>query len=305
MNNRRVWWDCLAKTMTQTFRGGRKPVDLRYDHAADRRKKLLKRVREARYCNFAELSRELGVSQMTVRRDIDRLAEQGLVRAVRGGVSVVAHEPSPGLQPGTDFAIRARKNPAAKRAIGRRAVAMIEPASIVAVDAGTTALEIVRFMPPTLRISMVTHSLPAMALPRPDCAIEVIGLGGVLHPETQAFAGPTTIANLEELRVHAIFLGASAVRDGMMYCGNHFDAMTKRALINAADKVVLVVDASKFQMTAMVQVAPLDEVDTVVVDDAIESEVRAAIEAMNVDVIVAPTERDDADGSPDRRGEGL
>jgi len=182
---------------------------------------------------------------------------------------------------------------------------MIEPASIVAVDAGTTALEIVRFMPPTLRISMVTHSLPAMALPRPDCAIEVIGLGGVLHPETQAFAGPTTIANLEELRVHAIFLGASAVRDGMMYCGNHFDAMTKRALINAADKVVLVVDASKFQMTAMVQVAPLDEVDTVVVDDAIESEVRAAIEAMNVDVIVAPTERDDADGSPDRRGEGL
>ena len=290
--------------MAQTFRGESKPLDLRYDHAADRRKQVLKRVREARYCNFAELSRELGVSEMTVRRDIDRLAEQGLVRAVRGGVSVVAHEASPGLQPGTDFGIRAGKNPGAKRAIARRAVKMVEAASIVAVDAGTTTLEVVRFMPPNLKISMVTHSLPAMALPGPDSGIEVIGLGGVLHPETQAFADPTTIANLEELRVHTLFLGASAVRDGNMYCGNHFDAMTKRALIKISDKVVLVVDASKFRTTAMVQVASLDEVDAIVVDDAIDLKTRDAVEAMNVEVIVAPTEPGNAGESPDVRGEG-
>lgn len=260
--------------------------DLRYDHAADRRKQILKQVREARYCGFAELSEGLGVSEMTVRRDIDRLAEQGLVRAVRGGASVVAHEPSPGVQPGTDFGIRASKNPDAKRAIARRAVEMVAAASIVAIDAGTTALEIVRLLPPGLRISMVTHSLPAMAVPSPTSGVEVIGLGGVLHPETQAFAGPTTLSNLEELRVNTLFLGASAVRDGIMYCGNHFDAMTKRGLMNVADKVVLVVDASKFRATAMVQVAPLEEVDAVVVDDAMDPETRAAIESMNVEVIV-------------------
>lgn len=290
--------------MTRTFRDENKRRALRYDHAAERRRELLKRVREARYCNFAELSGELGVSEMTVRRDIDRLAEQGLVRAVRGGVSVVAHEPLPELQPGTDFSIRARKNPGAKRVIARRAVEMVKPASIVAIDAGTTTLEVVRLMPPGLRISMVTHSLPAMAVPRPDSGIEVISLGGVLHPETQAFAGPTTIANLEELRVHTLFLAASAVRDGIMYCGNHFDAMTKRALMEAADKVVLLVDASKFRTTAMVQVAPLAEVDAIIVDDAIEPEDREAIEAMDVELIVVPTDRSAADESPDGRGRG-
>jgi DeoR family fructose operon transcriptional repressor len=113
-----------------------------------------------------------------------------------------------------------------------------------------------------------------------------------LHPETQAFAGPITVHALSDLRAHTALLAATSVRDGAMWCTNTFDSATKRALIAAADRVVLLVDSSKFSITAAMKVTELGAVHTVITDDGIEPASRAMCEAAGAEVVLVPAARD-------------
>jgi DeoR/GlpR family transcriptional regulator of sugar metabolism len=253
--------------------------DLRYRGAVARRERILDLVRESGFRTAAELSEALGVSQMTVRRDIHQLAEEGLVRSGYGGVSSIV--PPVG---GVDFQLRAQANLEAKRAIARHAARYVlerRPA-VVALDAGTTVFEVLGHIPDGQRFTIVTHSLPVLTALSSREDIEVVALGGVLHAETQAFAGPATVAALEHIRVGTVLLAASAVRDGTMYCGNPFDAETKRALTRAADEVVLLADATKFSLPAVFPVGPVSEVDVVIVDDALSAAERESLERAGV-----------------------
>jgi DeoR/GlpR family transcriptional regulator of sugar metabolism len=256
---------------------------MRYESAPSRRTQILNLVREAGFCSAAELSRKLSVSEMTVRRDIRRLADDGLARAVHGGISTVTALLGP-----VDFQFRASQRLAQKRAIARRALDLLEPGSVVALDAGTTTLEVARQLPPDFRATLVTHSLPVIAALAARSSLELIGLGGALHIETQAFAGPLTLGALGDLRVHTLLLGATSVRDSAMWCTNTFDSATKRALIRAADRVVLLVDSSKFSVTAMMKVAELSEIDTLITDDAIDPKQRALCEPAGIELITVP-----------------
>jgi DeoR/GlpR family transcriptional regulator of sugar metabolism len=265
---------------------------LRYQSAPERRARILEVLRERSYASAAELSGEFGVSKMTIRRNIQRLASEGAARAVRGGISVVPHDRSGGDygSMGTDFSIRTRKMAAAKREIARAALQLIKPESTIALDAGTTTLELARLLPTDMRLRVVTASLPAMVALADRSGIETIGLGGVLRREPQAFAGPPTIAALRELHIHQAFLAASGIRDGQMLCGNLWDSETKRTLVEVSEELILVADSSKFGLSAMTRVGPLSALRTLVVDDGIEEQDRRCVEAAGVSVIVtSPT----------------
>jgi DeoR/GlpR family transcriptional regulator of sugar metabolism len=252
-----------------------------YDTAPDRRTRILDLVRENGFCSASELSSILKVSEMTVRRDVRQLAGEGLVRVVHGGVSAITTVLGP-----VDFRLRATQQLDAKRAIARCAVDRIHSGTVIALDAGTTTLEVARQLPSDLRLTVVTHSLPAMAILAGRAATDVIGLGGNLHRETQAFAGPETIRSLSQIRVNTLLLAATAVRNSAMWCTNSFDAETKRALIASADRVILLVDSSKFETTALMRVAALDAIETVITDDGIEPDTQAALVRNGQDVVV-------------------
>lgn len=231
----------------------------------------------------------LNVSEMTVRRDFRRLSDQGLVRQVHGGVSALTTVAGP-----IDFRLRATQHEDAKRAIASRAIELLQPGSVVGLDAGTTTLEVARQLPADLRLTVVTHSLPAMGAFTARPSIEVIGLGGHLHSETQAFSGTMTLAAIAEIRMNMLLLAMTAVRAGDMWCTNTFDADTKRALIGAADRVVLLADSSKFGATAVMRVAPLGGVRTVITDDGLDAEARRDIERLGIEVMVVETRSDSA-----------
>ncbi len=266
---------------------------LRYQSAPERRARILEIVRTMSHRSAAELSDELGVSEMTIRRDIALLAAQGSARAVRGGISRLPNDAM-----GTDFGVRARQQTSAKRRIAAAAAALVRPDTSIALDAGTTALELARALPMTMRLTVVTPSLPAMLelAGRPE--LELVGLGGILHPESQAFAGPPTLSALRSLRVQQAFLAASAIRDGEVLCGNLWDSETKRTFLEVAEQVVLLADASKFERSAMTRVGPLSAVDVLIVDDAIRPDDRARVEDAGVTVIVAGGDGVPADEDP-------
>ncbi|GAA1224723.1 DeoR/GlpR family DNA-binding transcription regulator [Pseudonocardia alaniniphila] len=258
---------------------------LTYGFAQSRRDRLLTLLQEQGFCATTELVRYLGVSDMTVRRDVQKLADEGLVRIVHGGVSVL---PPGALQGSGRFDERSTRMAAAKRAAGRLAASRVRPGDNLALDAGTTTLEVAKALPTFSALTVATHSATAIAelMERDD--VTVIGLGGVLHHETRSFAGTSVLRAIKELQVGTLYLAASGVGPRGVFCANDFDAVTKRALIEVAREVVLVVDSSKFDMQApMVRVCGLDAVGSVVVDDGIHDESRQMLERKGVTLEVA------------------
>jgi DeoR/GlpR family transcriptional regulator of sugar metabolism len=268
---------------------------LRYRDASARRTALAELVQQQGFCRVPELSEQLGVSRITVRRDIALLEQHHLVRSTHGGVMALsAAGPGSPAGPGTHFRLRSAAHTEAKQAIGRKAIEYVNRHATgpLGIDAGTTGFQAARFIVPDAPLTVVTHSLPVMTELAQRPLVEVVGIGGVLHPETQAFAGPPTVAGYAGLRLGTVLLTASAVRDQMMLCGNAFDAETKRQMMAVADQIILLVDASKFDAIAPFQTAELSRVDVVVIDDQAPSAVLESLEAQNLRVLVAQLDED-------------
>jgi DeoR/GlpR family transcriptional regulator of sugar metabolism len=136
----------------------------------------------------------------------------------------------------------------------------------IAVDAGTTAYAVVQGLPDSFRGTVVTHSIPVMQLMLARGLGRVVGLGGELLPESQAFIGPRTVDAVAGLRVQTLLLGAAAVDEQGTYVSTDNERPTKLALMSIADRVVLLVDSSKFLASAPVHLCGWDEISAVVTD---------------------------------------
>ncbi|AWS41761.1 DeoR/GlpR family DNA-binding transcription regulator [Streptosporangium sp. 'caverna'] len=253
----------------------------RYTSAPERRERLVQFIGEQGYCTIMELSKAFAVSEMTIRRDVMRLAEQGKVRGFRGGVGSLSKQE----MEGSDYRLRDMKMADAKRAIALEAIEMVGVGSVIAIDAGTTARQVAELLPPDRNVTVVTHSFPVVSSLIGRAGTEVMCLGGLLHPESLSFDGPATLAAISNLRVETLFLAASGVGERGAFCGNGFDAITKRALIEVAERVVLLADSSKFYASAMVKICDWEAIDRIVIDDGISEEQQRMLEQQDVDVV--------------------
>jgi DeoR family transcriptional regulator, aga operon transcriptional repressor len=247
-----------------------------------RRTQILSQVEQQGYCTITELSETFGVSDMTIRRDIRRLVADGQLRSVHGGVTAL----SPTAMVGTDFSARASQMKSAKTAIAERAVEFLPASGAIALDAGTTTLELARMIPASRHLHVVTHSLAVINTLARHEYVEVTCLGGRLNPRSQAFGGPTTATAIDDIRVKQLFLAATGITAGGVYCGTDFEAVTKRALVNGADEVVLLADSSKFQTSAMVRACPLEAVDVIITDNGVSADARRYLSKLDAEVIV-------------------
>ncbi len=249
--------------------------ELRYNAAPQRREEILRRMRVAGHVSAPDLSVDLAVSERTVRRDLQKLAELGLAELVYGGALV----PGGGVAPGSPFVARSRACAGQKRAIAELAMRFVEPGSTIGVDAGTTTLALARLLPQTRDVTVVTHSLPVMAALGERSDVDLIGVGGLYHPATQTFTGPDAVAAIRRLRVHTFFLAASGLRRRGAYCGTPLDAEVKQAFIGVAERVVLLADSSKLRQTAPVPICDYERLDALVTDDGVTEDDRAYLAA--------------------------
>jgi DeoR/GlpR family transcriptional regulator of sugar metabolism len=238
------------------------------------------------FCTITELATALGVSEMTVRRDIEQLATDGQVRKVHGGVTVLTQEV---LNP-SDFTARATQMSDAKQAIARVALNFVVPGSTICIDSGTTALEVARLLPSGRGLTVVTQSVPVITalMTRPGTHVRV--MGGDLHPETQDFAGETTIEAIRRQRFDVLFLAAGGVTSRGVFCASDHEALVKRSLIEAAQRIVLIADSNKFDGPAMVRVCGLEALSQAIVDDAISEDHAGLLRSAGVPLTVASAE---------------
>lgn len=246
-----------------------------------RRVEIIRRLRAAGFLSVTSLTQQLGVSDMTIRRDLRRLERTGDLRVVHGGASL----PEGSLST-VDFAHRGGRETSAKRHIGRLALDLVRPGATIAVDAGTTAFELAEALPSDFHGCVITHSIPVLHRMVQLPSSRVIGLGGELLADSRALVGSLTMAALSGLHAEVLFLGAAAVNPRGVFIATDHERPTKTALMEISDRIVLVADHTKFSAAAPVRLAPLERLDVLVTDLPLKPVMAHAMQEARVDVLV-------------------
>ena len=249
--------------------------------AEARRRRIVEHVRADGFGSVSVLAQLLSVSEMTIRRDIRRLDARHLLRQVHGGANAVLDAGE-----GIDFRLRASRMADTKQAIASAALQYVTPRATIALDSGTTTLELARQLPGDARLLVATHSLPALTVLARSEGIDVVSLSGAFQRHTQSFAGPMAVSAIRTLRVETFFMGTTSIRDGFMYVGSSFDAQTKLALMDVCDRVILLVDSSKFSATALFPIASTQRLDLVITDSEAPPEAVSELRASGVEVVL-------------------
>lgn len=256
--------------------------------AAQRQTAILKRVQALGGVRVRELVRELGVSDMTVRRDLEALAKRGLVEKVHGGATAVRSLAT--NEPG--FEAKSTQNEQEKDAIARRAAAFVSPGSAIALSAGTTTWRMAQHLLEIPDLTVVTNSIPvADILYRSGTALRqtVILTGGVRTP-SDALVGPFAVAAIRSQNFDQLFLGVHGMSaDRGLTTPNFMEAEVNRALVDAARSVIVLADHTKWETIGLSTVCSLEEADVLITDDGLELGARALIRAEVSELIVVAT----------------
>lgn len=233
----------------------------------DRHLRILAAVRDRGFVTVADLCAMLGVSEATVRRDLDALSKAGQLRRLRGGAGDVKGtiQPERDLRSFTEVAASAT---GAKGAIGKRAAELIEDGDVIGLDSGTT----VAAMCPHLRdrsLTVVTASLAVVQALESAASIDLLVVGGLLRANYRCMVGTWAEAMIQQIRMDKVFLGTSGVAaDGAVLDSTPSEVPIKRALLSSSASAFLLADAEKFPGSGFLQVCPADRFDAVVTDAA-------------------------------------
>ncbi len=254
-----------------------------------RRAAIVREVMANQIVRVSELSAKFGVSEVSIRRDLTKLEEQGLLTRIRGGAVRVSHELL--LQPfGERMRLRARE----KEEIGHMAASLIESGDRIILDSGTTVLQVAKHIPQTAietgELTIITASFPAFCQLARYEQIHLLILGGIYLFDYQTLVGPQTVANLQRLHVDKLFLGA----DGLTFSkglttANILEAEVTRAMVEAAARVIVVADSSKIGKVGFTTIIPLTEISTLVTDGNAPADFVEALRQEGVEVILVQT----------------
>jgi len=247
----------------------------------ERRQAILERLRSDGKVVAADLSSSLAVSPDTVRRDLQELAEAGLLRRVHGG----ALPPTVGARP---YAVRREQAPAAKAAIARATSRLLRDGQVILLDSGTTTLEVARHLPPELRATVITNSPPIAVELAEHPSVDVIVLGGVLEKDARALVGAATIEALRAVRADVLVLGICSLQPEIGITVDDLEeSYVKRSMIANAAEVVAVSSADKLGSAAPYVVGPLSELTHLVTERSCAPELLAPYRVLGVEIVLA------------------
>lgn len=226
-----------------------------------RSEEILRRIQRHGYVSATQLADELGVDSSTIRRDLAALSKMGLVARSHGGAAV---RPEPG-----DLAYNAKleKNVHRKRAVAAAAAKLVADGASLAIDSGSTTLEVARALRGHSHLTVVTDDLRVGAELADQGDVRLIVTGGEVMPGFYTLIGNNSPAAIRQYHVDIAFLGVDAVDPAGLMFMNGFEIPMKRAMIECADKVVVLADSTKMGRRALVRAASLDEVSLVITDD--------------------------------------
>jgi DeoR family fructose operon transcriptional repressor len=259
-----------------------------------RRARILERVQRDGSASLADLANDYSVSPVTVHRDLELLAGEGLLERVHGGARAL-----PGTRPRIETAWNARVRTAGreKDAIAQRARRVVEDGTTVFVDASSTGLALVHQLElaPPRELTLVTNS-PAIALGVTAESIHVIVAPGELNQHMRVLTGRWTVDFLSELNVATAFISAAGITlEHGITTSRKAVADTLNAAVSVAAQTVALIDSSKFRRASLLTVAPAQDFDLVITDDGLDAVAIDEFRQAGVKLVVADCDDDDDD----------
>ncbi|WP_116996838.1 DeoR/GlpR family DNA-binding transcription regulator [Desertimonas flava] len=257
--------------------------------ARRRRDLILELVANQGSVRVSELTDRLGVSDMTVRRDLDALASEGVVRKVHGGATLPGDARATVGEPG--FAAKLTEQEDEKAGIALAAAALVQPGTAIGLTAGTTTWRLARELGGVADLVVVTNSMriceTLLAFERPDQTVMLTG--GVRTP-SDALVGPLAEQSLRSLHLDQVFMGVHGMTERAGFTTpNLMEVETNRVFVAAAERLVVIADHTKWGTVGLATIAPLSAADVVVTDAAIPTGAAEALTAAGADIVRAAT----------------
>jgi len=251
--------------------------------AGERQRKILEEIRNRGASTISELSKDFSVSEMTIRRDLGRLEQEGLIKRTYGGalsLELAAFEPT--------FQEKDVINIEEKRRIGAAAVSIVNQGDTIFLTTGTTAMQIVKNLVKSKSVlTVVTNSLNnAYELCKLD-SIRLFVIGGEVRKRSYAMIMPQIEESLKGIYIDKFFLGVNGLSyEYGLTIPNPLEAQLCRLVIQKSRETIVVADHSKFGKAAFAHIANLNEIDKIITDSALEQEYISQIKDKGIEVIV-------------------
>jgi DeoR family transcriptional regulator, fructose operon transcriptional repressor len=251
--------------------------------AEERQQAILEQLRQLGKVTVEELTRMFRVSPPTIRTDLARLEEQGLLRRTHGGAIIVGttlYEPP--------YAERAVLRYVEKQAIARAAVSLVHEGETLILDAGTTCQEIALLLKEFQQLTVVTNSLTTAQTLAENDGIEVLLIGGSVQPHRHATLGALASRFLDPIQCDRAFVAMSGVHPEAGFTVIDFDAaQVKQKMLSKAREAVVVADSSKIGQIAFACVAPVTDAHLLITDGSIFPDDHDALTAAGLRVLIA------------------
>jgi DeoR family transcriptional regulator, aga operon transcriptional repressor len=254
-------------------------------NTVERRAKILQILSDNNQIFVNELSKQFAVSEVTIRNDLEQLESKKLLIRARGGAMSITHAVSYDQHLGEKHKL----NMTEKSRIGKAAAKLIKDSDTVIIDSGTTTLEVVKNLTPTLSdVTIITNALNIANQLVSSGNINLIIPGGVLRKNSLSLIGPLAEKSFKNFYVDKVFLGVDGfdTLNGIS-TPNLEEAYLNQVMIEVAREVIIVTDSSKFLRKSLAFICKLDRIDTVITDSGILDDDKKRLEDAGIKVIIA------------------
>lgn len=231
--------------------------------AYERQEQIINHINEVKKDSVKNLSKQFRVSEVTIRRDLDELTDKGLLIKTHGGALSINHSFSNEIP----YVKKFSQNVEVKKKIGRAAAKLIEDNDVIIFDSGSTTIEVAAHLANVKNVTAITNDIKiAMVLAHnPD--VTLIVAGGILQKSVYTLLGSVAEDFLSTLHVNKTFLGADALSIDFGITNRTMNEIPiKKAMIEAAEEVIVVADSSKLNKKVFAQVCDLKKIDKIVMD---------------------------------------
>jgi DeoR family transcriptional regulator, aga operon transcriptional repressor len=253
------------------------------DSTVSRRKEILQILSENGEVFVETLSEKFGVSEVTIRNDLDQLEKKNMLLRARGGAIKLDNSVAIDQR----LADKNRTNFQEKSRIGKKAAQLVTESDIIIIDSGSTTAEMVRNLPNLQDLTVITNAINIanQLVSRPN--VNVLIPGGYLRKNSLSLVGPQAEKSLRNFNVDKAFLGVDGfdTRHGI-YTPNVEEARLNEIMIEISREVILVTDSSKFLKRSFAFICPVNEIDKVITDSGIRSDDQKRLEDAGVEVII-------------------
>ena len=238
--------------------------------------KILDRLSKDQKVTLKTLSKQLNVSDYTIRRDLKELTDQGLLKAVRGGA--IPHSPTP-----HNFADRLNYESELKKEIATKAASLLHPGQVVVFDGGTTAMAIAGLIPRDLNLTVVTNSFPVVTVLESHPHVEVLFAGGRLHKGAFVTIGHDTIRFFRNIRADIYFMGICSIHPTMgVTTINYEESEVKKIIVEVSKQVIALAPHQRINTAEAFFICPTSDVHTIITDDDGKEETQEAFKDSGV-----------------------